>query len=332
MSTEGGLGEEGDAMAETRTDVSIRPLEEGDLPEADRIMRVAFGTFLGLPDPSGFMGDADYVGTRWLADPSAAFGAYVGDEVVGSNFATNWGSVGHFGPLTIRPDLWNRGVGSRLMEPIMECFARWGTEHAGLFTFADSPGHIHLYEKFGFWAGHLTAVMSKPVAEKRPPALRWVRFSELSEGDRAAILDSCRELTDAVYEGLDLEREMRAVEAQGLGDTVLLWEDAHLVGLAVCHWGGGTEAGSGGFYIKFGAIRPGPEAGEHFERLLDACEALATTQGAQRLIAGVNMGRHEAYRALLTRGFRTDLQAVAMHKPNEPGYNRSEVYVIDDWR
>jgi hypothetical protein len=44
------------------------------------------------------------------------------------------------------------------------------------------------------------------------------------------------------------------------------------------------------------------------------------------------MGRHEAYRALLTRGFRTDLQAVAMHKPNEPGYNRSEVYVIDDWR
>ena len=72
-------------MVDTGTDVSIRPLEEGDLPEADRIMRVAFGTFMGLPDPSGFMGDADYVGTRWLADPSAAFGAYVGDELVGSS-------------------------------------------------------------------------------------------------------------------------------------------------------------------------------------------------------------------------------------------------------
>jgi len=319
-------------MAETRTDVSIRPLEEGDLPEADRIMRVAFGTFLGLPDPSGSIGDADYVGTRWLADPSAAFGAFVGDELVGSNFATNWGSVGLFGPLTIRPDLWNRGVGTHLMEPIMECFARWGTEHAGLFTFAHSPGHIHLYEKFGFWAGHLTAVMSKPVAEKSPPAWRWARFSELPEGDRAAILDACHELTDTVYEGLDLEREIRAVEAQGLGDSVLLWEDARLVGLAVCNWGGGTEAGSGGFYIKFGAIRPGLEAGERFERLLDTCEALATTQGAQRLIAGANMARHEAYRALLRRGFRTDLQAVAMHKPNEPGYNRPKVYVIDDWR
>ena len=230
-------------MAETRTDVSIRPLEEGDLPEADRIMRVAFGTFLGLPDPSGSIGDADYVGTRWLADPSAAFGAFVGDELVGSNFATNWGSVGLFGPLTIRPDLWNRGVGTHLMEPIMECFARWGTEHAGLFTFAHSPGHIHLYEKFGFWAGHLTAVMSKPVAEKGPPAWQWARFSELPEGDRAAILDACRELTESVYEGLDLEREIRAVEAQGLGDTVLVWEDARLGGLAVCHWGGGHRGG-----------------------------------------------------------------------------------------
>jgi hypothetical protein len=49
-------------MPETKTDVVVRPLEEADLPEADRTMRLAFGTFLGLPDPSGFLGDAAYVG------------------------------------------------------------------------------------------------------------------------------------------------------------------------------------------------------------------------------------------------------------------------------
>lgn len=37
-------------MPETKTDVVVRPLEEDDLPEADRTMRLAFGTFLGLPD------------------------------------------------------------------------------------------------------------------------------------------------------------------------------------------------------------------------------------------------------------------------------------------
>ena len=45
------------------------------------------------------------------------------------------------------------------------------------------------------------------------------------------------------------------------------------------------------------------------------------------------MGRHEAYRALLARGFRIEIQGVTMHRrPNEPGYDRPDVYIIDDWR
>jgi hypothetical protein len=52
-------------VVEVKSDVSVRPLREGDLQEADRIMRLAFGTFLGLPEPMTFMGDASYVRTRW---------------------------------------------------------------------------------------------------------------------------------------------------------------------------------------------------------------------------------------------------------------------------
>ena len=103
-------------------DIAVRPLRESDLATADHIMRLAFGTFLGVPDPASFMGDASYVPTRWKASPDAAFAAEINNELVGSNFATNWGSVGFFGPLTIRPDLWDRGVGKRLMEPVLACF------------------------------------------------------------------------------------------------------------------------------------------------------------------------------------------------------------------
>src|SRR5688500_4810359 len=85
-------------------------------------------------------------------------------------------------------------------------------------------------------------------------------------------------------------------------------------------------------YIKFGVIRPGNNAGENFERLLDACEALAATLGAQLLTAGANMGRHEAYRAMRKQGFRTDIQGVAMQRSNDPGYHVHGVYIIDDWR
>src|SRR5215469_9564041 len=101
--------------AEARPEVKIRMLREQDLPEADRIVRLAFGTFLGVPDPITFMGDADYARTRWLADPSAALGGEVEGELVGTNFATRWGSFGFFGPLTIRPDMWDRGIAQRLL-------------------------------------------------------------------------------------------------------------------------------------------------------------------------------------------------------------------------
>lgn len=314
-----------------KSEIIVRPLQETELSTADTIMRLAFGTFIGLPDPMTFMGDASYVRTRWRANPNAAFAAEADGEVIGSNFATNWGSVGFFGPLTIRPDYWDRGVGKLLMEPIVALFDQWQTRHAGLFTFPHSAKHVGLYQRFGFWPRFLTALMSRPVGSTRS-AGRWTRFGEARATDRDDVLRACREVTDAIYEGLDVAHEIQAVVDQNLGDTILLWEDDRLVGLAVCHLGAGTEAGSGVCYIKFGAVRPGPVAEQYFGNLLDACEELAAAQQIARLVGGVNTARHEAYVQMLARGFHTDMQGVVMSRPNEPGYNRPGVYLIDDWR
>jgi len=196
---------------------------------ADRIIRLAFGTFVGAPEPEQFWSDLDYARTRWLADPTAAFGAELDEELVGSNFASKWGSVGFFGPLTVRPDLWDRGIGTRILDPIMECFATWGIQHAGLFPFAHSPKHLGLYQKYGFWPCFLTAIMSKPVPRGESSA-PWATYGELPEHGQEDCLSACRELTDMIYAGLDMEREIRAVHTQGLGETVLLWEDQGLVG------------------------------------------------------------------------------------------------------
>jgi GNAT superfamily N-acetyltransferase len=311
--------------------MQIRPLRQDELDRADRIMRLAFGTFVGMPEPESFMGDADYVRTRWIADPSAAFAAEMNGELAGSNFATNWGSVGFFGPLTVRPDLWGRGVAKRLMEPVLALFDRWQVKHAGLFTFAESEKHIALYQRFDFWPRFLTALMSKPVRQApKSPGLSL--FSQVPQGERESCLSACRALTDAVFGGLDLQREIDAVAHQNLGDTLLLWNGSSLEGLAVCHAGSRTEAGAGRYYVKFAAVRPDPDAAAAFGRLLVACEAHAFALGAQTVIAGVNLSRHEAYRALLARGFSTHMQGVAMQRGNEPGYNKPGSYVIDDWR
>jgi hypothetical protein len=139
-------------------------------------------------------------------------------------------------------------------------------------------------------------------------------------------------LAGSWYEDLDLSLEIRATAQNGFGDTLLIMEGDTLAGFAVCHCGPDTEAGSGNCYIKFGAVRPGLDAEASFVRLFESCEAMAAARGLTRLAAGVNTARREAYRLMLARGFRGDVQGLAMDCPDEPAYNRPGVYIIDDWR
>ena len=119
--------------------VSIRPMEEADLKEVRRIFRVAFGTFLGAPEPETFWADREYVFTRWRTDASAALVAEANGNLAGLNFATQWGSFGFFGPLTIRPEFWDQRIAQSLLGPTMDLFGKWGVRDVGLFTFAHSP-------------------------------------------------------------------------------------------------------------------------------------------------------------------------------------------------
>ena len=236
----------------------IRPLVERDLPQARQIFQLAFGTFLGAPDPENFWTDRDLVYGRFGAEHTASFAAEHEGALVGSNFATRWGSVGFFGPVSIRPDLWNSGIGQRLVAASCEAFEEWGIRHAGLFTFPHSAKHVGLYGKFGFHPRFLTAIMAAP-ARSSGAAARFSRYAELPEGQRHETLALIRNLTDELYGGLDLGPEIRTVFARKLGDTVLVWEgDSRLAGFAICHWGPASEAGDGCCFVKFGAVRPGP--------------------------------------------------------------------------
>src|SRR5712691_10304524 len=198
----------------------IRPLTEGDLPTARRILCAAFGTFLGAPDPENFWSDLDYVYGRFAAEHVASFAAELDGELVGSNFVTKWGSVGFFGPLTIHPGQQGRGIAKSLVEAVSSQLDAWGTSHAGLFTFAQSPLHVALYGKFGFHARFLTAIMMAPT-QSAGAAAPWSRYSALSPSERQTVEKSCCELTEEIYEGLDLGAEIRTVSARNLGDTLL---------------------------------------------------------------------------------------------------------------
>lgn len=169
--------------------------------------------------------------------------------------------------------------------------------------------------------------MSTPVTGSEPGSGRLLSAA----GRRGDLVEGCADITDAIRPGLDLRGEIEAVLDLGLGDVVLVGGSLP-AGFAVCHSGPGTEAGSDIAYVKFAAARPGPGAATTFAALLDACRGYAAQVGAHRLTLGVNTARHRAYRRLVAAGMRTDLAGVTMHRPNAPGYDTPDTYVLDDWR
>ena len=310
--------------------IKIGPLKETELNEADRIVRLAFGTFLGLPNPIEAMGDRSFLAPRWRSSNVKVLAARDGGRLIGSNVATRWGSFGFFGPLTVLPEYWNRGVAQRLLEATMKIFDRWGVRHTGLFTFAHSAAHVALYQKFGYWPRYLTAIMKRePEAASNlaSPTL----LSALNKPQREQAIEACRKLANKIDKGLDLTGEVRSVLAQRTGDVVLTYSRGVLDGFAVCMNGPGSEGGEKTCYVKFGAARSGAGAGERFDKLLDACDAFGSSRGAA-MEAGVNLARDDAFRRMRAHGYRVAMQGVSMQRPHIDGFNRAGVYVVDDWR
>jgi GNAT superfamily N-acetyltransferase len=301
--------------------IEIAPLAVSEADEGWRIANLAFGTFLKVPDPSKTFGDRDLFGSRLRSGCAEALGAYHDGRLIGSNVVTHWGSFGFFGPLTILPEYWDRGVASLLLADTIRVFERWGVRHSGLFTFAASAKHVGLYQKFGYWPQYLTAVLKRtpePSQASHAPAL----FSALDGHARERILSEARELTGGISPGLDLTAEILAAT-----ESVLVQSGASLDAFAVCHTGPGSEGGSGLCYLKFAAA-PSADA---FDRLLTAVDSFAAQKGVA-IEAGVNLAREDAFRRMRARGYLAVTQGIAMQSPHEPGFNRPGVYVIDDWR
>ena len=319
--------------------VTVGPLKESELKEADRIFRIAFGTFLGLPNPADFMGDRNVLISRWYAPHVKTLAARDNGRLIGSNQITRWGSFAFFGPLTVLPEYWDRGVAQLLLDATMKIFAKQNLRRTALFTFSSSTKHVGLYQKYGYWPDYLTALMTlspPPAANAGSVAPGAIHLTTLKEKQRDTAIAACAKLTNAISKGLDLTDELRTLLKSQSGEAILTYARPGgtpnvLDGFAICLHGPGSEGGTKACYIKFAAARSGPRAGRRFDTLLHACTAFAASRNTS-LEAGMNLAREDAYRRMRAHGFRAFAQGVSMQRPHAPGHNRGDVYVIDDWR
>jgi predicted N-acetyltransferase YhbS len=177
-----------DCTREAPPGLVIRPLTEADLDAADRVNRLAFGTFFGLEDPMTFRGDSGLIHCRFRADPEGGLAAEIDGLLVASAQLMNWGSVGIIGPVSVDVAYWRRGIGHALMPPVMEILGRRGHAFTGLFTHPQSPLHVRLYEELGYSMQHMTGVMAKDVAATPMPH-DTALFSMLTGAEKADALE-----------------------------------------------------------------------------------------------------------------------------------------------
>ena len=325
--------------------VQIRRVRKGDLSKVRDVFEQSFGDFLerqlGTRPRQAFNG-AQYVHHRWLLEP---WGCFVAEEdnakIVGAALAVTWGTVGLLGPVAVLTHYHNQTIAQQLIRAVQEFFDENKATLHGVVTYPHSAKHLALFHKFGYRPKSLTAIMSRaldrpgtrPVLPKPPKgALTVRRFSTLEETKKKAALARFHRITNAICRGMDLAKEVEIVDGLALGDTLLLERGAELIGFAIYHTPGVSEAPTGALYVKYLAIDPRHRKVEHLEQFLSSIEDLAQEHGLPRVIVPVYLRYWLAYSTLVKCGYKVDFTMVRMEKGKPEDGEDSADLVLDDWR
>ena len=324
--------------------IKVRRVRKGDLAKVRDVVEQAFGDFyerqIGTR-PRQVFGGAQYIHHRWLMEPWGCFVAEEGEgKIVGASMAVVWGSVGLLGPIAVLTSYQNQDIGQQLLRATQAFFEENKVTLQGVVTFPGSAKHLLFYQKFGYKPKGLLVISSKPLdrremaatAKPSKPSLEVRRFSDLEESKKKATMQRFRRITNQIYRGMDIGKEVEIVDGLALGDTLLLEKGRELFGFAIYHTPGVSEAPQGALYLKFLILDSRRKRPEHFHLLMAALEELAHTAGLGRVIAPVYTYYWQAYQGLLDRGYQIDLALTRMKRGKQEEYEDPSDWVLDDWR
>src|SRR5207302_3855665 len=226
------------------------------------------------------------------------------------------------------PNNQSQNTGQQLLTACKGCFDESKAPLQGVATYPYSPKHLGLYQKFGYRPKGLVVVTGKPMDRReivqatRPakPGLGVRRYSSLEEAKKKAAMQRVRRITNALYRGMDVGKEVEIVDGLALGDTLLLEKGRELIGFAVVHMPPNSEAPHGAAYVKFLAIDSRHRKPEHLQLLLAAAEEMAAAAQLGQVVAPAYTYYWTAYQVLLERGYHVDFTMVRMKRGKQEDY------------
>jgi len=324
--------------------IKIRRVRKGDLSKVRDVIEQAFGDFFERQvgtRPRQVFGGAQYVHHRWLMEPWGCFVAEEGDgKIVGAAVAVMWGSLGLVGPIAVLTNYQNQDIGQQLLTACQEFFDENKATLQGVGTYPYSPKHLVLYQKFGYKPKGLVAIMAKHLDRREmvhatkgaKPGLGVRRYSSLEEARKKPAMLKFRRITNSIWRGMDVGKEVEIVDGLALGDTLLLEKGRELIGFAVVHMPPNSEAPHGAAYIKFLAIDSRHRKPEYLHILLATAEEMAAAAQLGQVVAPAYTYYWTAYQVLLERGYHVDFTLVRMKRGKQEDYEDGSDLVLDDWR
>ncbi|MDQ3732170.1 MAG: GNAT family N-acetyltransferase [Pseudomonadota bacterium] len=186
----------------------IRPITNSDTEACGRIIFEAFKCFHDrhrFPRDFPALEDAVQL-TGLFVDHPAIFGvvAEIDGRVVGSNFLDERNSIRGVGPLTVAPDVQERGIGRQLMEMVLQR----GRDADGIRLLQDAfnMSSLSLYGSLGFDVKEPIALVEGRPKDKAPAGVevRLLRSEDLAECASLGMQVHGFERTDELRDALAL--------------------------------------------------------------------------------------------------------------------------------
>jgi GNAT superfamily N-acetyltransferase len=291
----------------------VRGMTSGDLPGVSSVTNAAFGALhapAASTEPAGPGIPALFFAVRFAADPGGCFVAVREQNpgrVAGVLISVARGTLGWFGPLAVHPDAQRSGAGGKLVAACMDSWRRRGVRLMGLETYRDSPFHDHFYKKMGF-----------------RPSCTGIGFrAQLGATGMPAGVRVGGPLPDLgfLYPGLDVTAEAAATTRCGAGHVLTTGD-----GVAIVHLESTVQPPEAGFVSFLAAATR-----DSFERLLGAAEHLSHERGKTGLLTRASSSSWNIIDVLDKRGYQAEALTARMKAGDDPDYDHTSSYYLDNW-
>jgi GNAT superfamily N-acetyltransferase len=228
------------------------------------------------------------------------------------NMVHRSGTEGWMGPLAVRPDRQNEGLGKAIVRAGIDWLKARGARTIGLETMPRTVDNIGFYSRLELVPRHLTVTLSRDVPRK-PAALG--ELLSATGTDYLRNLAECRELSKRLCPGVDFTRELQLTGDLQIGDTTLVRRDNRLVGFALWH---ASPLAEGRPRDEVRVLKLVAEDLDAFDAVIGAVQAATLGEGLRRVSVRCQTAFSEAYTRLISDGFRvhwTDLRMTLMGYP-----------------